>query len=134
MNSETNPSLLQDGRTFIDSSLTFNLPDLIETMKQSLTWTQGELEEIILLKNPEKQVVLAALHEATEIKFFPSNDSITFQIIEGKIRIQSRKEFITLIKGQILTLHKNLRLILTTMEETVFLLTIANGGSPMSIN
>jgi hypothetical protein len=103
-------------------------------MKQSSTWTQGGLKEIILLKNPEKQIMLAALHEATEIKFFPSNDSFTFQIIEGKIQIQSRKEYITLIKGQILTLHKSLTLILTTKEETVFLLTIASALLQGSVN
>jgi quercetin dioxygenase-like cupin family protein len=89
---------------------------------------------MILLKKPDKQIVLAALHEATEIKFFPSNDSITFQIIEGKIKIQSREEYITLNRGQILTLHKNLTLILTTKEETVFLLTIANGALQKSVN
>lgn len=134
MNSIANPSLPQDNRSFRDSSLIFDLPTLIETMKQSSTWTQGELKEMILLKKPDKQIVLAALHEATEIKFFPSNDSITFQIIEGKIKIQSREEYITLNRGQILTFHKNLTLILTTKEETVFLLTIANGALQKSVN
>jgi hypothetical protein len=50
------------------------------------------------------------------------------------MKIQSRKEYITLFKGQILTLHKNLRLILTTLEETVFLLTIANRAFQKSVN
>lgn len=134
MNSSVNPLHHQDNSIFSDSSHTFDLPALIETMKQSSTWTQGGLKEIILLKNPEKQIMLAALHEATEIKFFPSNDSFTFQIIEGKIQIQSRKEYITLIKGQILTLHKSLTLILTTKEETVFLLTIASALLQGSVN
>jgi hypothetical protein len=82
MNSAVNPSLPQDNRSFSGSPLTFDLPTLIETMNQSSTWTQGEPNEIILLKNPDQQILLTALHEATEIKFFPSNDSITFQIIE----------------------------------------------------
>jgi hypothetical protein len=39
MNSIANPSLPQDNRSFSDSSLIFDLPTLIETMKQSSTWT-----------------------------------------------------------------------------------------------
>ena len=82
---------------------------------------------MILLKSPGKQIVLTALHEGTEINSYQSNDSITLQIIEGKLRFQTRKESITLDKGQLLTLHENIKYSLSTMEETVFLLTIANG-------
>ena len=81
---------------------------------------------MILLKSPDKQIVLTALHEGTEINSFQSNDSITFQIIEGKLKFQTRKESVTLNKGQLLTLHENIKYSLTTSEETVFLLTIAN--------
>ena len=39
----TNPPLPQENRSFSDSSLTFDLPTLIETMKHSHAWAQGEL-------------------------------------------------------------------------------------------
>jgi quercetin dioxygenase-like cupin family protein len=71
--------------------------------------------------------VLTALHENTEVNSFQSNDSITFQIIEGKLKFHARKESITIDKGQLLTLHENIKYSLTAMEETVFLLTITNG-------
>ena len=82
---------------------------------------------MILLKCQDKQMVLIALHEGTGIKSFQSNDSVTFQIIEGKLKFQTRKESVTLEKDQLLTLHEKIDYILTTNEETVFLLTIANG-------
>jgi quercetin dioxygenase-like cupin family protein len=121
------PPLPKDNRSLNASLLTFDLPTLIEMMKHSHAWAKGELNAMILLKSPDKQIVLTALHEGTEIKSFQSNDSITFQIIEGKLKFHTRKESVTLDQGQLLTLHENIKYSLTTREETVFLLTIANG-------
>ncbi|MGD0755658.1 MAG: hypothetical protein ABR927_11405 [Bacteroidales bacterium] len=107
--------------------LGFNLPSVIATMKQSYTWANGELNALILLKSPDKQIILTALHEGTEIKSFQSNDSVTFQIIEGKLRFHIRKDTVTLNEGQLMTLDEKIKFRLTTQEETVFLLTISNG-------
>lgn len=107
--------------------LGFNLPSLIATMKQSYTWANGELNALTLLKSPNKQIILTAMHEGTEIKSFQSDDSIKFQIIEGKLRFHIRKDSITLNEGQLMTLDENIKYSLTTQEETVFLLTISNG-------
>ena len=106
--------------------LGFNLPSLIATMKQSNTWAKGELNALILLKSPEKQIILTAIHVGTEIKSFQSNESITFQIIEGRLRFHIRKDILTLNEGQLMTLHENIKYRLTTQEETVFLLTISD--------
>ncbi len=123
----TKPPIPKDNRSLNSSLFSFDLPILIENMKHSHTWEKGELNAMILLKSPGKQIVLTALHEGTEINSFQSNDSITFQIIEGELKFHARKESVTLNKGQLLTLHENIKYSLTTMEETVFLLTIANG-------
>jgi len=125
---ETGRPIPDVNRPLNASLLTFDLPALIETMKQSQAWAKGELNAMILLKSPDKQIVLTALHEGTEIKSFQSNDLITFQIIEGKVKFHTRKESVTVDKGQLLTLHKKIRYSLTTKEETVFLLTIATGS------
>jgi quercetin dioxygenase-like cupin family protein len=114
------------------STLSYDLPALIEKMKHSNSWAKGELNAMILLKSPDKQIVLTALHEGTEITSFQSNDSITFQIIEGKLKFHTRKESLTLDKGQLLTLHENIKYSLTSREETVFLLTIANSNLSQS--
>jgi quercetin dioxygenase-like cupin family protein len=117
----------KDSRS-LNTSLRFvDLPFLIEKMKLSHSWAKGDLNAMILLKSPDKQVVLTALHEGTKISSFQSNDSVTFQIIEGKLMFHTRKESITLDKGQLLTLHDNIKYSLITREETVLLLTIANG-------
>ena len=107
--------------------LGFNLPDLIATMKQSYTWTNGDLNAIILLKSADKQIILTALHEGTEIKSFQSGESATFQIIEGKLRFHIRKDAVTLGEGQLMTIDEKIKFSLTTEVETVFLLTVSNG-------
>ena len=106
--------------------LGFNLPDLIATMKQSYTWISGELNATVLLNSTDKQIVLTALHEGTEIRFCQSNESVTFQIIEGKLRFHMRKDAVTLSEGQLMTIDEKIKYSVTTDVETVFLLTISN--------
>ena len=120
------PPLSEEFASTPSSMCTFDLPTLIEKMKHSHSWTHGEFNAVILLKSPEKQIVLTALHEGTEIKSRQSNDSITFQIIEGKVKFHTQKGSVILDKGQLLTLHDNINYSLTTREESVLLLTIAN--------
>jgi len=126
--------ITKDFRSSNCTLLAFDLPSLIATMKQSFTWANGELNALILLKSPEKQIILTAMHAGTEIKSFQSNDSITFEIIEGRLRFHIRKDSITLNKGQLMTLDENIKYRLTTQEETVFLLTISNGTTRVANN
>jgi quercetin dioxygenase-like cupin family protein len=116
------------------SLLIFDLPTLVERMKHKQSWANGELNAMILLKTPEKQIVLTAIHDGTEIESFQSNDSITFQIIEGKLMFHTRKKSVTLDKGQLLTLHENIKYSLTSKEETVLLMTIVSGVLQLSVN
>jgi len=121
------PPHFGDNKTIKPSLQMFDLPDLIEKMKQESNWERGELNSLILLKNPDKQIILIALHNETKIKSYQSNDSVTLHIIEGKLKFHTRKESVTLDKGNLLTLNDNIRYSLTSKEETVLLLTIANG-------
>ena len=116
-----------DSRPLYSSLLAYNLPVLIKKMKLSPAWSKRELNSMVLLESPGKQVLLTTLHEGTEINFPQSNDSATFQVVEGKMEFHTRKESVNLNKGQFLTLHEKIKYSLTSMEDTVFLLTISNG-------
>lgn len=124
----------KDHRSSDCTLLGFNLPTLVSTMKQSCSWAKGELNALILLKSPYKQIILTAMHKGTEIKSFQSNDSITFQIIEGILKFHIRKDTITLYKDQVMTLDENIKYSLTTEDETVFLLTISDSIKKASSN
>jgi hypothetical protein len=118
---------LIDNRMVNPQLFTLNLPYLIGNMRQSNTWTSGDLKSMILLNNPDKQILLTALHERTEIISFQANDSVTIQILEGELMFRSGKESLTLKKGQSLTLHEKVNYSLITIIETVFLMTISRG-------
>ena len=124
----------RNGKSSGCTLLGFNLPSLIATMKQSDTWANGELNALILLKSPEKQIILTAMHEGTEIESFQSNDSITFQIIEGRLKFHLRKDTVTLNEGQLMTLDENINYRLSSQVETVFLLTISDTVARTSAN
>ena len=113
---------------------TFDLPYLIEEMKLSRSWAKGELKNKILLNSPDKQVLLTALHEKTEIDSFQTSDSVSFQILEGELMFSTMKESLILKKGQLLTLREKVRYRLTTNTETVFLLTILHNTMKVAEN
>jgi len=110
-----------------DSNMSdFDFPSLIATIKQSCSWTNGELSTLILLRSPGKQIILTAIHKGTEIESFQSDDSVSFRIIEGKLKLYIRKDSITINQDQLMILKEHLNYRLTSQEETIFLLTITN--------
>jgi quercetin dioxygenase-like cupin family protein len=102
-----------------------DLPGLIRRMKLSNAWGRGDLHSMILVRNTDRNVMLVALHEGTEIVSFQSNDSITFQIIEGKMEFNTVKTSAAIGIGQALTLNDKVKYRLTASEETVLLMSIA---------
>lgn len=118
----------KSGNPINTSLLTFDMPGIIENMKLSRAWEDGELKAMVLYKKPEKKILLTALHKGTKIESFQANDSITFQVIEGKLKFRSAKESVTLKKGHLLALHEKIRYSLKSRKESVYLLTIENGA------
>jgi hypothetical protein len=105
------------------SLLQYELPKLIKKMKDTTGWKNGELAATILLKSPDKQIVLTILHDDTQVNSFQSGDSVTFQIIEGRIELHTPANTVILNNGQYLTLHDKIKFSLTSLEDSVFLLT-----------
>jgi len=82
----------------------------------------------ILVNKPGKQIVLAVIKEDVEIEFSQFNDSYTFQVIEGEMKLHIQKETINLNEGQLFSYYENSNYSLTTAEKTMFLLTTVNAG------
>lgn len=113
----------------IDASfINFDFPNLIGQIKHSFSWGKGELCSMILMKEPEKQIVFVALQANTLIKSFQSNESISFQLVMGKLRFHSQKESVTLEVGQILTLFEKIKYNLSTKEESFLVFTIVKNN------
>jgi quercetin dioxygenase-like cupin family protein len=107
-------------------NVSYDLPTLISSMKEDYNWANKELNAVILSKDRKKQIILTSIHDGTEIESFQSKDSITFHILEGKLKFHTRDDTIILNEGQLMTLTKKIKYRLTTEEDTVFLLTISD--------
>ena len=101
---------------------------LVKKLKNSPNWSKGDLDAIVILKRPDKQIVITALHSGTEINSFQSGDSVTFHIIEGKLAFHTQKQSVILNEGQLFTLCEKLKYKLISREDTVFMLTITNNA------
>ena len=106
-----------------------DLPSLIRNLKNSPAWEMGEISPMVLSRNPGSNVVIAAMHEGTEIVSFQSNDSVSFQIIEGRVRFNTMNNSLTLEKGYFLKLSEKTKYKLTTSKETVLLLSIEKNNA-----
>lgn len=59
-----------------------------------------------------------------EVIFSQPANSVTFQVMEGKIEFHTNKKTIVLNNGNLLTLNDNIKFSLTSLEKSVFLLTL----------
>jgi hypothetical protein len=103
-----------------------NIQLLIEKMKRSLSWAMGGLSTTILLNKQKKQVMLTVLHRDTEIVSFQNSDSITFRVIEGRLKLEGKNRTVFINKGRDLTLNDKEEYTLSNREETAYLLTMIN--------
>ncbi|MDO9511921.1 MAG: hypothetical protein Q7J34_09190 [Bacteroidales bacterium] len=112
-------------RPVIDSLSSFNLSELFEKGILKQTLMKGELFSKILVNSSDRQVVLTTIHKDTEIDSFQSSDSVTFYVIEGQLKLHTKKESFILEEGHFFALHEHIDYRLTAALETIFLLTIA---------
>ena len=108
-------------------SSSFDIPAIIEDLKNDTTWLEGELNSVILLNSPSVKVLLTILHEGTEVISYQANDSITFQVVEGSLVLHIKEESIVLNEGELLTLEEKIKYSFDTIEETAFLMTLVSG-------
>jgi phage terminase large subunit len=108
------------------SFLNFDLRELIGILKNDQKWKKGEMNMMILRKNPVKRIILAVLHEKTQIKSVQINDSITIQVIEGHLKLHFKKESVDLLNGETITLDEKTKYKINSIDETAFILTLVS--------
>jgi hypothetical protein len=103
--------------------MNFDIPSLIEILKQDPSWSKKELSTMVLLKSPVKNIVLTLLPAGTEIKSVQLNDTITYKVLEGKLKFCIRNESVIVGKGELLMLNEKTKYQFDSLEESAFLLT-----------
>jgi quercetin dioxygenase-like cupin family protein len=103
--------------------MNFDIPSLIEMLKQDPSWSKKELSTMVLLKSPVKNIVLTLLPAGTEIRSVQLNHTITYQVLEGKLKFSIRNESVIVGKGELLMLNEKTKYQFDSLEESAFLLT-----------
>lgn len=137
METETNRLIIsysQNDRTSISSPLTMDLQAIVSRMKNSPEWKDGELKTEILLNSATRKIVLTAMQDRTEVESFNKGDSVSFKVIEGRMKFRSPVKTVILVAGQLLILREKTRFSLTSLEESAFLLTIITGSRRLEDN
>lgn len=104
-----------------------DLSVLIANLKNEEAWEEGELKSAILLKSPAKKIILTVLHKGTEIRSYQSDYSLTFQVIEGKLKLNYGNKTFSLGKGEILIMNDKVKYKIDSVEDSAFLMILASG-------
>jgi quercetin dioxygenase-like cupin family protein len=104
-----------------------DLSVLVDNLKNEKTWEEGELKSAILLKSPSKKIILTVLHKGTEIRSYQSDYSVTFQVIEGKLKLNYSNKTFVLGKADILIMNEKVKYKIESVEDSAFLMILASG-------
>jgi quercetin dioxygenase-like cupin family protein len=122
-------SMADNNTRLINSPLnSSDLGVMISHLKQEPSWEKGDLKSAVLLKSPSKKILLTVLHEGTVISSFQSDDSITFQVIEGMMNLRFKNESFTLNKGEVLIMKEKLKYEIDTLQDSALLMILASGS------
>jgi quercetin dioxygenase-like cupin family protein len=117
-------SIMYKDRRSLNSS---DLETLITNLKNEQAWNEGELKSAVLLRSPAKKIILTVLHKGTEIRSFQSDFSITFQVIDGKLKLDYGNKTFNLGKGEVLILNEKIKYKIESVEDSAFLMILASG-------
>lgn len=116
-----------EGERLLDAPLfIFDLPTVIDRLKNESTWKHAGHNAITLLKSPHMRIVLIAMHDGAEMKSRDTDSSISLEIIEGKAELETGGKTVSIKSGQLITLKENKSYNILAFDETVLLLTLAS--------
>lgn len=117
-------SIMYKDRRSLNSS---DLETLIANMKNEQTWLEGKLKSAVLISSPAKKIILTVLHKGTEIRSYQSDYSLTFQVIEGKLKLDYGNKTFNLRKGEVLIINEKIKYKIDSLEDSAFLMILASG-------
>lgn len=121
--------LRPDGARLMDAPVVhIDVPDYLKQIKSEPTWEMSDRNAMTIYKTDAMRLVLIALHKNALLEEHSTNGNISVQLLDGEINFNVEGKSYNLTKGQIITLHRNIPHSVNAVEESVFLLTIADFG------
>jgi quercetin dioxygenase-like cupin family protein len=104
--------------------LLFRLQEEIARLRSEPDWTGGK-RSITLTKQAGLRVVLIALRRGAGLHEHLAAGALTVQVLEGRVRFAAGGESRELVPGEVLAIEPGLTHDVQALDESVFLLTIA---------
>ena len=105
-------------------SLTFDLPQQIRDLRQEPYWQSGRNSKT-LIKYDDFRIVLTAIRENTTIHEHQTAGRMSFQALEGHLRMHAGEREFDLPAGRVLVLDRCMPYDVVASEDSAYLLTIA---------
>ena len=125
INDTGNKQSSSTGRDKAPDLLTYNLPALVQELKEEENWKKIGRGARTLYKTDSLRLVLNVMQAGTEIKPHQASGPISVQVLSGEIKFGAAGETVVLQQGQMLTLKENVRHGVQATKEAAFLLTMA---------
>ena len=113
------------GKEATKNLLTFNLPHLIQQLKEEETWKKSGRGAKTLYKANTMRIVLNVMQAGAEIKTHQAAGPISVQVVAGRIKFLTEEETVELQQGEMLALKEFVKHSVEALEEAAFLLTVA---------
>jgi quercetin dioxygenase-like cupin family protein len=125
---QTSGSSERPAERLVAPTLTFDLASGVAALKQEPSWQRGDRNGRTLAKEPSFRVVLTALKTGARLREHGAAGPASIQTLAGRLRVQLPGQVVELSTGGLLTLEPKVSHEVEALEESAFLLTIAQPG------
>lgn len=115
-----------EGDRKIDSPvLLIDLPSYIDQIKNEKAWEENDRNAITIFKTDKMRIVLVALHKKAKMETEHPENTLSLQVLKGKINVATTYASTEVDKEMILTLHEKIPYTISALKKSIFLLTLA---------
>jgi len=114
------------GSRLIDASLVgIDIHEYISQIKEEEAYQKNDRNAITVFKTDNMRIVLAAFHQNATMPGNTTSGTISVQVLEGHIKINSGLGYLDLKAHQMAALHGEITYSISALEDSVFLLTVS---------
>lgn len=101
-----------------------DVPALVERLRSDEAWRKEPLSSVTLSQTEMKRSVLVTLSQGTEIRSRQKVKMVIFQVFEGVVLFESRKDQVIIKSGQRFVFREKGRYKITAHEGSILLITL----------
>ena len=114
-----------EGNRPIDSpTVLIDLPSFIEQIKSEKAWEENDRNSITVFKSDKMRIIVGAMHKNTEMQTEHPDNTLSVQVIKGRLKVHTNESVIEVEKDQILALHEHIPYKIEAVKKTTFILTV----------